>query len=164
MRRRSLVGVWVLLRCAVAGLAVVLFLLGPLRAGLADDALQTLRQDVRDAPSSGSAPAGANNSNSQWPDASDDFPLLGYLIGVPTAVSVPIWGPMTLLDDDLFRPGYFPLQLTPAIKRIGRIGNFPSPSGPCKPEPDILRTARAVGRSRLKPRVPCLLRVTNLLY
>ncbi len=118
MRRPSFFGTWQPLRFAVAGLvAVALFLLGSPRASLADDALQTIRDDVRDPPPPGPPSPKKNDSggnDSQYDDAIGALlgPVLGPVVGVGVigagmGVSSPIWGPIALLDDD-YRPGYFP--------------------------------------------------------
>jgi hypothetical protein len=112
MRRFSRFGAWVPLRFAAAGLvAAGLFLLGPLRASLADDALETIREDVRDAPPPG--PSTSNNHSSggsAWDGLFDsDNPLSTIVFeGGFLAVTTPIWGPITMLNDDWSQGGRFP--------------------------------------------------------
>jgi hypothetical protein len=96
--------------------AVVSLLLTFPRASSADDSLQTIRDDVRDAPPSEPSSPKKNDSGggSQGEDAASSLfapvfgPLVGAgMIGVGMAVSSPIWGPITVLDDN-YSPGFFP--------------------------------------------------------
>jgi hypothetical protein len=100
----------------VAGLvAAVVLVLASLRASRADDDLQTIRDDVRDPPppSSPSAPkrnySGGNDGQCDDAVGSLFAPLAApAVMGAGMAVTSPIWGPITVLDDSYSEPGYFP--------------------------------------------------------
>jgi hypothetical protein len=103
---------------ALAGLAAVALGLAFSHAAWADDALQTIRDDVRDPPppstsSSGSRSSGSNNSSgsSAWDFFSDpDNPLSGVAAGGALLVlASPIYAPVIVLGDHYDLPGRFPL-------------------------------------------------------
>ena len=116
MRRPSRFRAWVPPRFALLGSVVLVSLLLAFpRASWADDSLQNIRDNVRDPPPAGSSGPSVNlsdaNNNTNVNSGSgnlEDISALDLLVGIPVAFAAPIIGPMTLLDDDLFRPGYFP--------------------------------------------------------
>jgi hypothetical protein len=119
MRRSSSSSTWLSSRFAAAGLAAIV--LGALfvHVARADDALQTIRDDVRDPPppspsSSGSRSSGNNSSgnsgSSAWDMFSDpDNPLsTAGAAGALLVAAAPFYGPIALLRDNWSEPGRFP--------------------------------------------------------
>ena len=102
---------WVSLRFALAGLAVAAFFLpGSLRSSLADDdALQTIREDVRDAPPAASSSVNQRHPSSGGNGACADSDAATSLLGL--VILPPIFGPIAMLDDDYSKPSNFPYAL-----------------------------------------------------